>query len=541
MTATEKGCAAGISDVGRRRSTNEDAILVLPDAGLFCVADGQGGVRAGEVASKAVVEALAAEACRSGDAWKALELHARVACIRATMGRVNGWIRQQAREHGFHRMTSTLVAVVLDPLLPGHGMALYSGDSRLYRLRDGNLERVTEDHTYGSEQAADDNRDFPHEGDSYLTSSIGLRDQVVLVAMGLSLKTGDLLVLCSAGLTRMLPDQALRRVLRRNLHAGVHATAQALVDEANAAGGDDNISVVVVDPGSVPGEPVTEPVETSDSPAGRFVWAAGERLGGRTKALALLTALVVAALAATFAVLNRLRERDMQAAIGPRQADRVEAVGERKSAASSPALPAPLRVTNPAPAAFERALETGKWEAPQQVAAWAGREEQAVAVLGDLNQRIPLLLAALGGRSSITNAAEVVAAFAEYQRRIAVVRQWAVEQTAAGRTVNPAGYPSNDIRIATIAGDLAWQELYVMIEPLDEAAVTARTHAAESLYQRIDRIVELWEMIVADRREYPDVHSWRERANLSRVGTLLAAVEDWVKSPGAGLAAPAGQ
>ncbi len=596
MTGTGKVCAAGITDVGRRQKTNEDAIGVLPDAGFFCIADGLGVGLNGDVASKAVVDALEAEVQQGGDAWRGLGLAARVACVRTAVDRVDASIRQEARKRDVGEMCSTLVALVLDPRVPGEGMAIHVGDSRLYRFRNGNLECFTVDHTYGAELTGG-NCEVPLAANHELTRGIGLCEHAALETNEISLQTGDRVVLCSAGLTHMLPDKALRRILRREAGAGVQALAQVLVDEANAAGGEDNISVVVVDPGWVPVEEVVASGANRHH-AARIDWSGNERLGKRVMiAVCLLAVVVVTLLVHAVPFFDQHSKSRTMAAIGPRQAWSPRPVAKTEPAARVALLPELLRdsgapgialatgvtscvatepipapvttpveapipapaplavgassgsgstvseapVSDPRQAAVERALETGRWDSPRQLATWAAREEQVVARLGDLNRRIPALLAALGGRSSITNVAEVVGAFAEHQRRIAQVRQWAEDQIAAGRNIEPDVYPRKDIRIAVAAGDLAWQELYLMIESLDEAAASARATADQSLRPWIDRILVIRETILADRKKYPDVSKWWQQGNVALVATLLAGVEEWVNLPGAGLDPSSGQ
>jgi len=208
-------------------------------------------------------------------------------------------------------------------------------------------------------------------------------------------------------------------------------------------------------------------------------------------------------------------------------------------AVPEPERPA-VQVQEPRPTPVERALESGQWESVKQLAVWAAREEQAVAALGNLNRRLPALFAAIGGRSSITNVADAVDAFRVYQTRNARVRRWAEERIAAGAQVALGDYPVKEIRVSLAAGDLAWQELYLMIDPLDEAAAKAQPLADDSMRAWIARIADLRQAIVTDRARFADVRAWRHRGNIALAATLLAAVEEWVKSPGSGLSKSAG-
>ena len=583
MTGHEKASAAGLTDIGRRRKINEDAILCLPEASFFCVADGLGGGRAGDIASKLVVETLEAEIRKSENAWDSLGLDARGALVRTAAGRANVLVRQQAHKRGFDQMGSTLVALVLDPRLPGKGLAIHAGDSRIYRFNDGRLDRLTEDHTYGTEVDDDGGGGVPPASRDALTCGIGLCEQLELTTTVIETRQGDFLVLCSDGLTRMVPDKSVLRVLRRSSRAGVRVAAQSLIDAANAAGGEDNVSIVVVDPGPVPGVQTGAGARPEGWWAGRFDRAVNEHITTRMMSMGLLAAAAAVVFIVLLPALENHSTRQTQAAIGPRQGDLATSVAtpepvaavapqpaalgadggglqgvpkeEAPRIASGPAaaevpkrlssLPAAetptvesgpdaTPVSDRRQAAIEHALETGNWESPQQLATWAAREEQAIAMLGDLGRRVPALLQALDGRSSVTNDLEVIGAFAEHQRRSALVLAWAEGQIANGRTVTAADYPRKDIRIAAAAGDLAWQELYLMCEPLDDVAAAARTKADKPSRVGIDRIVELQRAIVADRERYPNVRTWRQRGNVAIAGTLLAAVEEWVNSPGAG-------
>ena len=153
--------ATGITDVGCRRKNNEDAILCLPEARLFCVADGMGGARQGQVASKAIIDALEAELREAGDAWGTLALPDRVQRVRTAAERANAWIRRRVSEMGFDQMGSTLVAFVLDPKTPWRGVAVHAGDSRLYRCREGVLTQLTTDHNYVTQLGLSSDKELP--------------------------------------------------------------------------------------------------------------------------------------------------------------------------------------------------------------------------------------------------------------------------------------------------------------------------------------------------------------------------------------------
>ena len=132
--------AGAITDVGCKRKNNEDSILSLPGNGVFCVADGMGGAREGQVASKALTDALA-QAFASDDA-AGLNLESKVARVRETIQQVNVWIKQRIEERGYSQMGSTVVVGVFDAKRTGRGIAVHAGDSRMYRYRERGLTQI---------------------------------------------------------------------------------------------------------------------------------------------------------------------------------------------------------------------------------------------------------------------------------------------------------------------------------------------------------------------------------------------------------------
>jgi serine/threonine protein phosphatase PrpC len=223
------------TDRGRVRTHNEDAFLVRPP--LFCVADGIGGQAAGQVASATVAETIA-------------ELVSREPAQPADIGRMlvaaNARLRSRSSaDPALRGMGSTCtLALVTHELHIAH-----VGDSRLYRLRDGVLQRLTSDHTLvaqlveaghvTAEQALTDS------GRHVLFRALGASDHVDVDQTRHDLKSGDRLLICSDGLTGMIRDDTLRDLLLAV--ADPQHAVDALVDAANLAGGEDNITAVVVD------------------------------------------------------------------------------------------------------------------------------------------------------------------------------------------------------------------------------------------------------------------------------------------------------
>ncbi len=223
------------TDVGKVRDHNEDGYLVDDGLGLVAVADGMGGHRGGEVASATALEALHASFADHGG-------------LRDAVVAANAAVLERARlDDGLRGMGTTITAGVLGDdgvLLVGH-----VGDSRAYLLRDGELSRITTDHSLVEElMAAGELTEEEAERDprrSMITRALGLDADVDVDLYPVSLSPGDRVMMCSDGLTTMVSEGDLVGILSG---AGEPAVvAQRLVDAANAAGGVDNTTVLVLD------------------------------------------------------------------------------------------------------------------------------------------------------------------------------------------------------------------------------------------------------------------------------------------------------
>ncbi len=248
---------AAATDPGRRRKDNEDAFLVRPDLGVFLVADGMGGRNAGEVASslaRASVENFF-EATRTGgwpDSYRALldlTLEPAGRRLSAAIRKANADIHAIASTREAQaKMGTTLVAVHL----PKGGTRMYLGhvgDSRCYRMRGDALELLTKDHTMRNEALLQ----YPHISPgrlaripaSLLSRAVGRDTTVELEVHALTVEAGDVFLLCSDGVNRMLTDEQILEVLR--ITDDADETVQLLIDFANDAGGRDNITAVTLD------------------------------------------------------------------------------------------------------------------------------------------------------------------------------------------------------------------------------------------------------------------------------------------------------
>jgi serine/threonine protein phosphatase PrpC len=236
MTALRAGAA---TDVGRVRTNNQDQMLVTAE--LFAVADGMGGHAAGEVASLTAVEALkAAYQVKGGtDGLVAAAEHA------------NRSIWQQAQgDPELHGMGTTLVAVALVNEDDEDRLAIVNvGDSRVYLLRQGELEQLTTDHSLVQELVDDGQltevEATVHPQRHVLTRALGVDSEVKVDVLELLPMKGDRLLLCSDGLPRELSDIQVASILRRL--ADPNDAARELVSAAKNRGGNDNITVVIID------------------------------------------------------------------------------------------------------------------------------------------------------------------------------------------------------------------------------------------------------------------------------------------------------
>jgi serine/threonine protein phosphatase PrpC len=238
--------AAGGSDVGRVRRGNEDAFLLDAPRGIFLVADGMGGHAAGEVASDIARETVGTLLSRALDAGAGEDDLPSVMdeAVRAAHA---GILAYAARYPGARGLGTTLTAAVLSPggeLLLGH-----VGDSRAYLLRDGGLVQLTRDHTWVQREVdagrltATAARAHPlsHIITRALGADSGERPDLLHETLG----PGDVLLLCTDGLTGMVEDGELARILGSGLP--VPARVEALIAAANQNGGDDNVTAVVVE------------------------------------------------------------------------------------------------------------------------------------------------------------------------------------------------------------------------------------------------------------------------------------------------------
>ena len=273
----------GMSDIGKMRAINQDYCGEFEDPRthrrMLMIADGMGGHLGGEVASKIAVEAVAEIFEAGGDNADDL--------LREALETANERVYEAAQaDAGLAGMGTTGVCLLFES--GGRGAVAHVGDSRAYRLRAGQLEQITEDHSVVAAlirmgQITEDEAKL-HPQRNEVLRALGTNDRVEVQLTPLELQPGDKYLLCSDGLSGLVADTDIADVLGR---MDPHDAARALVQMANREGGHDNITVQVA---MIPGEPPDEKAgdsdvnvtSESDDPAGPsgWLWVGGVGLAG---------------------------------------------------------------------------------------------------------------------------------------------------------------------------------------------------------------------------------------------------------------------
>lgn len=238
-----RSCA--ITDIGRKRKLNQDFIYVsespignLPN--VFIVADGMGGHNAGEFASKYAVETIVDEIVSSFEKNP-------VTVMGKAIEKANTNTRRKAKEDAslMGMGTTVVIATCIGKYLEVANV----GDSRLYLVND-KIEQITIDHSLVEEMirmgGIDREAARTHPDKNIITRAIGAKDTVEADFFNLELNTGDMVLLCSDGLTNMVEDEIIKQIL--NSGGSLQERAEALVRKANYNGGKDNISVIIIEP-----------------------------------------------------------------------------------------------------------------------------------------------------------------------------------------------------------------------------------------------------------------------------------------------------
>lgn len=253
---------AAKTDVGRKRTHNEDYFALIEEEQLFIVADGMGGHACGEVASKLAADSIGEFYVHSRDpdaTWpfrydikRSHTENRLVAAVRLANARIYEKAQSSPTLRG---MGTTLVSCLMSD---EHIYVLHVGDSRCYRLRGDQLVQLTRDHSLledykdaRPDMTEEEMKNFPHK--NVITRALGMRDTVSVEINRYEIESGDLYLLCSDGLSGMLNDKELAKLMAA--HANLEEQVSVLIQEANQNGGNDNITAMVVqcdlDPGQM--------------------------------------------------------------------------------------------------------------------------------------------------------------------------------------------------------------------------------------------------------------------------------------------------
>ncbi len=249
-----RAIAAGLSDVGLQREHNEDSFIVLKEYDLFVVADGMGGHRAGDVASRLATETISEffkSTANEDVTWPfhfdtnlSEEENRLLTGIRVANRQI---FERSTRSREYHGMGTTVVGAMFSPskrrMYIGH-----VGDSRCYRIRDGQIRLLTRDHSLINDYllampdlTEEQRSELPK---NVITRALGMQDQVVVDLQHDDPKDGDVYVLCSDGLSGMIVDEEIKKIVSGS--ATISEACRKLIEKANEHGGEDNITAVLI-------------------------------------------------------------------------------------------------------------------------------------------------------------------------------------------------------------------------------------------------------------------------------------------------------
>jgi serine/threonine protein phosphatase PrpC len=249
-----RAVAAGLSDVGLQREHNEDSFVVLQEYDLFVVADGMGGHRAGDVASKLATDTISEffrTTANEDITWPfhfdtnlSEEENRLLTGIRVANRQI---YERSARSREYHGMGTTVVGAMFSPMKQRMYIG-HVGDSRCYRIRAGQIDLLTRDHSLVNDyllampDLTDEQKsELPR---NVITRALGMQDQVVVDLQRDDPRAGDVYVLCSDGLSGMVSDEDIRHIV--SAADDLPEACHKLIDRANEHGGEDNITAIVV-------------------------------------------------------------------------------------------------------------------------------------------------------------------------------------------------------------------------------------------------------------------------------------------------------
>lgn len=246
--------AAGKTDRGLRRKTNQDYILVSPELGLYIIADGMGGHKAGEVASRLAVETVT-------DYWRKVrggnpptflqrvhdDLPEEAKHLLNSISLANSIIHEAQKKPEYHSMGTTISAVLVEG---DRFWCANVGDSPVYLCDQGRLVQISEEHSVEAEQRNLGRHDTWGLTNpmlkNVLTRALGIRETVKIYITPVRPEPGDYLLICSDGLTNYVPEPLIQDILNES-SISLQRKVDRLVNEANKSGGGDNISVIILE------------------------------------------------------------------------------------------------------------------------------------------------------------------------------------------------------------------------------------------------------------------------------------------------------
>jgi PPM family protein phosphatase len=258
-----RAIAAGLSDVGLQREHNEDSFLVLNEYDLYVVADGMGGHRAGDVASRIATETISEffkSTANDDVTWPfhfdtnlSEEENRLLTGIRVANRQI---FERSSRSREYQGMGTTVVGAMFSPkkqrMYIGH-----VGDSRCYRVREGKIQQLTRDHSLINDYLVampdlteEQRSELPK---NVITRALGMQDQVVVDLQHDDPRPGDVYILCSDGLSGMMTDEEMQQIVTSG--PDIRVACKKLIERANEQGGEDNITAVLIQ------------IESKDGPA----------------------------------------------------------------------------------------------------------------------------------------------------------------------------------------------------------------------------------------------------------------------------------
>jgi protein phosphatase len=246
--------ATGKSHIGLKRKLNEDSYFISPELGLYVIADGMGGHKAGEVASRMVVDTMA-------DYWQKVKNHKSPSFLYSidqdiskgarhlinSIFFANTIIHEAQKKPQYHKMGSTVSALLVEK---DQIWVANVGDSPIYLFDHGHMILISEEHSVEAEQKSSGLFDSLNSTNpimkNMLTRVLGLKQKVDVFITPIRPDKGDMIVLCTDGLTNYLSEQSIKTILD-DFSISIERKVDILIDEANRGGGGDNISVILLE------------------------------------------------------------------------------------------------------------------------------------------------------------------------------------------------------------------------------------------------------------------------------------------------------